>query len=420
MPATQAEQISQLPFQEHQINYELRHRTDTETWLAEVLNGSMHTSFEFSNDGEQLYGEDGGALREVFDNAIQTAQIIVSQNPSLAFELRRRLIERDELEDIEKMIKSELIDDEGNTVNTIVVTSDYPEDLIGSGEDVGGYNDKRRQAMLRIITFSGNTVRITTQSLDGSNRKGLEAVRKALGHQSEEGELLGQRINLHLPEKWQDQLADNLTNVYDNSMAEQLGGEWHAGIRQPSERSKADTYQFARKQTDLVDLFVQTKMTDPKAAEKLRYDLAATASARYERFIGRSHRDTAAGASRLHRHDRGPQAFVTELGVAVGRGLQHEMKMEGRLAQERGQTFSGCGVTLKSNFNSTEDPLTANQLNSLGYGNMMSIEVPNYNEDDQGSLDFECTNGHKNSRHRGETNDECDHAGCNGAVACKT
>src|SRR6267142_776545 len=92
-----------LQEQQNQLNHELRIRTDTMTWLAETLNGNMRTSFEFSFDGQDLYGEDGGSITEIFDDSVQEAGIIAHENPSLLFELRRRLIEREELDEMKAM-----------------------------------------------------------------------------------------------------------------------------------------------------------------------------------------------------------------------------------------------------------------------------------------------------------------------------
>ena len=125
--------------QYNQLDHELRVRTDTTTWSAETLNGNMRTGFEFSFDGQELYGEDGGAYTEIFDDAVQEAEIIAQQNPSLLFELRRRLIERGELEDMKAMGQGELHTADGETANTMVIVSDFPPELMDSTEDVGGH-----------------------------------------------------------------------------------------------------------------------------------------------------------------------------------------------------------------------------------------------------------------------------------------
>src|SRR6185312_9732947 len=133
----QAEQLRN----HYELSIESRIRTDTATWLAEALNGNMRTSFEYSTDGLELYGEDGGAVGEIFDGAVTAAQEIVKRNPGLLFELRRRIIERGEYDDMLAMARGEF--------NTMVVVSDFPPELMGAQEDVGGYNASRKQTMLR-------------------------------------------------------------------------------------------------------------------------------------------------------------------------------------------------------------------------------------------------------------------------------
>jgi hypothetical protein len=344
--------------QYNQLDHELRIRTDTETWLAETLNGNMRTSFEFSFDGDEFYGADSGAYTEVFDDAVQEAEIIAQQNPSLLFELRRRLIERGELEDMKDIGRGELRTDDGKAANTMVVVSDFPPELMDSKEDVGGYNTNRKQTMLRIITVEEDgTMRVTTQSLDQSNRQALEAVYAALGKQPEPGELLSQRINLDLPAEWQPNLVDNLTATYDKSMSEQHGGEWYGG-RQPAD--DRNTYDFVRGQRDLVDWFTAEKLADTVGAEKLRYNLAATAKTRYERYIKVENRPEPELGTMT------PESFVSVAAIISGQNLYMELEREGHRAANRGETFSGCGGTVKAE---TDSLSAEDQLSKSGYGN---------------------------------------------------
>ncbi len=325
----------------------------------------MRSSFEFSGDGEQLYGEDGGALRHILDDAIENAQIIVQEEPALLFELRRRLIEREELSEVEKMAYGELFTDEGKTANIIIVPSDFPPELMGEASDIGGYNTSRKQTMLRIYALQPDgTVCMTTQSLDRSNRQALEAIFEKLGVTVQEGELLSQRIKLALPPEWQGQLVNNLVKTYDESLAEQFGGEWHAGIRQQPGRKMVDTYGFANSQSDLIDFFTKAKLNNSLGAEKLRYKLAATAKARYERHV--------AGHQNMESKYIGPSVYVPEAlvsaqAIVAGQNLMQELNWEGRRAAARGEQFSGCGSTVSSDEFDTST--TKGQLGISGLGN---------------------------------------------------
>jgi hypothetical protein len=369
----------------HELDQELRYANDTETWMAEMLYGSMRTSFDFSYDGSVLRSKDGGSMDEVFDDAIESAQLIAYENPSLLFELRRRLIERGELDDMQAMVNGELYTDDGEQVNTIVVISDFPPELMEATEDVGGYNASRKQAMLRVITLKDGEVEVLTQSLDGSNREALEAVSRKVGKIPEEGELLSQRINLNLPPEWQPKLADNLTDTYDESLAEQLGGSWHAGIRQPDNRAYINTYEFARSQTDLIDWFAKEKAADPIGAESLRFQLAATAKARYERFIkDQSRADIVMG-------NVAPESLINIRYISGAHpSLAQELLREGQKAAERGETFSGCGVTVTAQ-ESVSLSVAGSIARELGYGNKSSSK----SDEDCEYISKECPSCHE-------------------------
>ncbi len=354
---TLAEQPAEAFEQVHeQLGFNRRERTqtDTATWLAEALNGSMRTRFEYSFDGQELYGEDGGAIGEIFDYAIESAQAIVASNPDLLFELRRRLIERGEYEDMIGMAKGEL-------PNTMISVSDYPPELMENPKDVGGYNGRRKQTMLRVIARQvDGSIRMTTQSLDGSNRQALEALYKQMGYTAEPGELLEQRMHVDLPAAWQDKLVDNLTDTYDSSLSEQYGGSWHAGIRQNSTRQRVNTYEFACAQKDLVEWFTAEKLADPIKAEKLRYQLAATIDERYERFVRVS-----------QSVDSGIRIVPQEMSFSFvqAHNLHDEIEQANQRATSKGKTFSGCGTSVKRELSDTDD-----QLEQSGYGNKTKPE----------------------------------------------
>ncbi len=369
-----AEQLSTKPNPEQFNQYE-RHRNDTETWLAEALNGSMRTRFEYQFDGYELYGQDGGRLDEIFDDAIEAAQIVTRQKPSLLFELRRRLIEKDEYENMLAMAKGELADEAGQTINTMVVISDFPPELMESGDDIGGYNVSRKQTMMRVITRKPNgDINMLTQSLDGSDRTALEAIYHKLGQPPQDGEFLSQRIMRNIPEQWHDQLPENLKNTYDLTLSEKYGGEWNAGIRLSDEQAQINTYEFACAQTDLIELFTEAKMTSPLEAEKLRYKIAATASQRLEKYQANENLVTSFIANM-------PQTQIW---------LMDEIEQASNLAAIQGKVFSGCGSSVGS----------ADQLKESGYGNK-------FDEDEYGPLQFKCKAGHTNVRTPGKLMPEC-------------
>jgi hypothetical protein len=336
---------------ERTLNKEQRCFDDAHTWLAEVLDGNMRTKFEYTFDGQELYAHDGGALGEVFRDAVKHAE--TGSVP--AYELRRRKHELDEYEDMLAMMR-------GDLPNIMVVVSDFPPELMEAVSDNNGYNVSRKQTMLRVITkTSENTLVMHSQSLDNSDRIGLESIFVALGAEVQPGELLGQRIQTEVDPVNQEFLVDHLMGVYDRILTAQYGGDWYGG-RTPADRK--NTYDFVIRQQDLVDQFVQVQLRNPSAAERLRYGLAAAVEQRYQaRFI--------------------PEGFVTipDPNFNSYSPLQ-EMFVAGSEAAIAGKTFSGCGASAGPEAGENAEF----ELGKVGYGDK------DKKEDDSLSSRIRCIN----------------------------
>lgn len=318
------------------FDIETRRYNDTVTWLAEVMPGSMRTPFEYRFDGRDLYAGDNGALSEIFNDSIEQAKDLP------AYELRRRLIEKEEYLDMLKMMRGEL-------PNTMVVVSDFPPELMNSRVDVGGYNAKRKQTMLRILVkTSDNKMSMYSQSLDLSDRQALENIYLDMGFVPNGGELLGQRMNVSLGELEQRLLTDRLTAVYDRSLSQRLGGSWQAGIRGCN---SSNTYDFVCQQQDLLNAYLATSTRFTGGFKD--YSLAA---AMKDRFLGVNKKVSYSISSATIGN-------VDAISMALA-----EMGNSGNRAQARGDTFSGCGATLNSNKNIDSEF----QLQELGYGNRAS------------------------------------------------
>lgn len=359
---------------------ERREYDNITTWLSEVLDGQMRTTFEYDFDGHELYGRDGGALRPIFKTAIQDAEQLAARNSKMSFEVRRRYIEAEELEDMYAMARGEL-------PNTMVVVSDFPPELLDATEDIGGYNAKRKQTMMRVITKGEDgKIRMQSQSLDRSDRRSLEEIYGYFGIKPEAGELLSQRIHIDLPAEEQEFLVDWVTDVYDRSMASQYGGEWYGG-RTPSE--VLNTYDFVLAQDDLVKAFVSQSAINPEVAESLRYGLAAAIDKRFK-----------------NRHQTNPSQ--AKIYTPDNIHAFSEMWLAGQEAKMAGKTFSGCGLSI----NATNDQLSSEeQLSELGYGNKSG-------EDRYGSLTFKCPKkGCLNTRPHGKLIEKCQKCGAD--VSCK-
>ncbi len=324
--------------QQQPFNHRERLYYDTATWGAEILDGSMRTAFEYDFDGQELYAGDASPLRPIFEDAIEDAEEIARDNPNLAFEKPRRLTELEEYEEMLDMAA-------GNGPNTMVVTSEYPFQLKDAEQDVGGYNHQRQQTMLRIITRTDEgKIRVTSQSLDKSDRDGLEAIHGFFGHTPARGSLLGQRIRVNVDSGRQELLADELTHEYDRTLESKFGYEYYAG-RTPAEIE--NTYEFVIKQYDLLDSF----MLDP--TDENKYAFAAALDKRWQ-------------TDKKH----APQSELSGFGSVLQLGLaQAEMVEQAMLAKQENKVYSGCGVTLNA-----DSPLDS-QLKTLGYGSKTEEEL---------------------------------------------
>ena len=318
---------------------ERKARYDLTTQFAELVDGSMRTDFELQFDGHDLIGEDGSSLNKITEKALDEAREIAKVNPNLWFETRRRSFEREEFHELVEIAR-------GGRPNTMVVVSDFPLELMGAKEDVGGYNVSRKQTMLRLLTRKpdGN-IHMSSQSLDGSNRQALEAIYAHFGIKPEGGELLSRRINVDIPWAEQETLASELTGTYDRSLVSQYGGEWYAGRRPADYRN---TYDFVCRQQDLIEECIRLQNIGWLNRD-IMYNVAATMQKRFE--------DEVQGAA--------PLLHITTANPTILAELYQEMNAAGAKAQLAGMSFSACGDTLGA----------SNQFEQAGYGNKTDNET---------------------------------------------
>jgi len=320
---------------------------DVTTWAAEMLDGNMRTPFEFTFDGQELYGRDGLPLGKVFKDAIVDARRKAEIDPSKSFLVRMAEADWGEYQDMKAMAR-------GEAPNTMVVESDSPFELKDATEDIEGINVKRRQTMQRVICRLPNgNISMVSQSLEGSDRDGLEAIYDYLGQPAKEGPLLGQRIHLDLEPEDQEFLGDHLLGVYDRTLEAKHGGTYRAGWRLPTERAHINTYNFVLAQPDLVHNFIEKGGLNSQAL----LGFAAAMRQRFENLMN-------------------PQEQVSFLEANRFAGdPMLEMYHAAALAIEQGQTFSGCGISIGAR----GELSTQEQLKELGYGS---------DETDSGTCEF--------------------------------
>lgn len=322
------------------LSRERRLRYDLSTQFAEIVDGSMRTEFELKYSGQDLIGEDGSSMDEITQKSLSIGQKMAEAHPFFEFEARRRRHEREEFGELLQMA-------DGKGPNAMIVVSDFPAELYGQPEDVGGYNVKRKQTMLRVMTRKADgSLRMYSQSLDRSDRQALEKIYAYFGQKPEEGELLGQRIRAHVAEGEEDQVADNLTKVYDQSLTNRLGGNWYAG-RQPIDYR--NTYEFVVRQNDLINHCIEMDKRGTLDNQYM-YDIAATMQDRFDKEL-----------------KDGAISTFTRPDIA---SLRYEVMQAGFDARLEGRAFSGCGLTFKANNLMTGG--LKNILNLSGFSNSVT------------------------------------------------
>lgn len=356
------------PVEQLDQQFEQQRRYDLRTQFAELVNGNMRTDFELRLEGHDLVGEDGRSMLEVNEKGRQDAKEAVRENPQLWFEIGRRDHDEDEVHELIGMAA-------GYGPNTKVVVSDFPDALMDTEKDVGGYSVTRKQTMLRVyIRKEDGVLQMFSQSLDGSNRQGLEAIYSRFDKVPEEGELLGQRIDKELSEDEQVNLVDELTGIYDRELSAQFGGEFYAGRRPADLRN---TYDFVCAQEDLIEECIRLEKNG-WLTDKFMYDTAALMNKRFKLL-------------------KTEQAIpVIKTAVAYNEAeiamLHQQLRVSGVEARQRGESFSACGVTLNGN---GLDGSLESLMKLAGFGNKSLDEE---DTEESGSCEFiskECPECHE-------------------------
>ena len=231
---------------------------------------------------------------------------------------------------------------------------------------------------------------MVSQSLEKSDRRASEAIYQSLGFEPDEGELLSQRIQIDMEPEEQEFLVDALTGVYDRSLAEQYGGNWRAGWHMPDDRAYFNTYDFVREQHDLLEAYFT--LDNDNLNNML--GLAAAMKQRYETQL--SKKSIKSDETLVIDTSWVPQVVLPPL---------LEMQQAAKHAIAKGETFSGCGISIGGPID------TEGQLNELSYGNKADEA-----EDKYGSLSFKCPKGHRNTRPRNKLIDNC--KTCGTSVKC--
>lgn len=221
--------------EEEYEHYQLdRLRTDEITQASEQLNGAMKNTFEYElrPDGE-LYFQ-GQSLREVFIGGILTAEEIVRRYPQFTVELQRRHIE---LQQYDAQVALASMTESDNPL-VLVHISPTPDAVLSGGVDLNAYDLERKKVMIRVSEQTPDGLRVTSVSLDGNNRVGIQAIADIFNQEITDDmtseDILQKNFFTEKSQFGSDSPATIIRKRYDAAMSMQYGGEWYAG-RQDSE-----------------------------------------------------------------------------------------------------------------------------------------------------------------------------------------
>jgi hypothetical protein len=259
-------------------------RRDEVTDAAERVRAPQQTTMEFILTPDGLVNDLGQSLRPIIEDGIIHAERMALTNPDWRVELERRRIELEEYDIMETLAA------EGPGAGALVSRWMIPDSVRNGNSSLPGYNRERLKMFNRYAIPTESGLIIAYQSLDGSNYEGVRAMDEALGFElpedagSEDIARNRRFVPIVSSLEW---LMDNQRAAYDDSLAEQLGGEWYAG-RPPID--VREVTEYVNTQTDLVDahmdivhkIFALTKDRDERMRmlEPHRYNLAAAIDTR--------------------------------------------------------------------------------------------------------------------------------------------
>lgn len=207
---------------------QLRLQTDEVTQASEQLNGAMENVFTYRLAGDELYFQ-GQALTPIFERGVETAQQLMTRAPEFTVEYLRRCIERRQLsEQISLCKNTDLSDPE-----VLIHISPTPDVVLDGSVRLNAYDRERKKIMIRLTEPTAEGVRVTSISLDGNDRLGLQAIGDFCGLSipddatSEDilamsGLVRRQRFGGRTP-------SQVIREQYDQALVMQYGGRWYGG-----------------------------------------------------------------------------------------------------------------------------------------------------------------------------------------------
>lgn len=225
------------------INHERENWRDEVTDAAERLRMPMEHSFSYKLIDGKLYSEFGKSIDVVVANGIADIRPKVALQPDLQFELDRRLLDQEELEEVKTLQPGE----------KLVTILPIPDAVRNGTTTIDGYDRQRMRALVRVSehTLDGSFT-IACFSLDKSDYGGLQAAAQTVEHTIADGlgseAIMAQRQRVG-GETSAKEMIDTMRAAYDIQLAKTYGGLWYAG--RPHQSSET-ALEFVLNQPDLV------------------------------------------------------------------------------------------------------------------------------------------------------------------------
>jgi DNA-directed RNA polymerase subunit RPC12/RpoP len=210
------------------------------TRFAEIIDGPIRTQFNFERTDAGLVSKAGARLLDLWKNSYELTKFKSNFDYRQKKLLEFRAAEYSEGESVEKLAEY------GNEGDGFLVVSPYPEELehLYGKEFVQkeGFNSRRKLAFIRQYQKVGESIELTTASVDNSN---LAIWEEVLGSPIKDtNDLLLKRFSLG------SSSIDSLISNYDSLLLRQTGITHSQGR---SAVAGIDTYLFVNNQKDLLE-----------------------------------------------------------------------------------------------------------------------------------------------------------------------
>jgi hypothetical protein len=222
-----------------------RRVTDEITDATERIAVPMRNTFDYIYENGDLWFQ-GQNIREILERTIKINEKVVETRPQFITELIRNHIELDEY-----VAELQLAAGSEGDPDVLAVMTPIPDAAV-AGVDLGAYDVARMKMLVRIYKRTPGGVEATSLSLDLSDRAGMEAIARWFGQDipadASSEDILAMRM-WGWSEDFEDDVINDIRNIYDKELARQYGGTWHAGRQ---DKVILDARHFVEAQTDLI------------------------------------------------------------------------------------------------------------------------------------------------------------------------